>query len=150
LPQNTPHSTPHSTIIKVRGYHCDYYGHVNNARYLEMLEEARWQYLEAGLELSYWKDRGLGFVVVSVTINFLRPAIPGIDLEITSETTKLEGRNGVIHQEVINRQSGKTVANADVTFAVIDLNTGRAKAMDGEVLAGFEKMRAANNQNDGS
>ncbi len=141
---------PHSTIIKVRGYHCDYYGHVNNARYLEMLEEARWQYLEAGMDLSYWQDRGLGFVVVSVTINFLRPASPGIDLEILSETTKLEGRKGTIHQEVINRQTGKTVADADVTFSVIDLKTGRAKAMAGEVLAGFEKIRVADKPRDAS
>jgi len=32
----------HTTQIKVRGYHCDFYGHVNNARFLEFLEEARW------------------------------------------------------------------------------------------------------------
>lgn len=30
------------TQIKVRGYHLDVYQHVNNARYLEFLEEARW------------------------------------------------------------------------------------------------------------
>lgn len=28
------------TFIKVRGYHLDVYQHVNNARYLEFLEEA--------------------------------------------------------------------------------------------------------------
>ena len=28
--------------IKVRGYHLDIYAHVNNARYVEFLEEARW------------------------------------------------------------------------------------------------------------
>lgn len=27
--------------IRVRNYHLDGYGHVNNARYLEFLEEAR-------------------------------------------------------------------------------------------------------------
>ncbi|XLM23374.1 thioesterase, partial [Chromobacterium piscinae] len=32
----------HHTRIKVRGYHLDLFGHVNNARYLEFLEEARW------------------------------------------------------------------------------------------------------------
>ena len=36
----------HHTPIKVRGYHLDLYGHVNNARYLEFLEEARWAYFE--------------------------------------------------------------------------------------------------------
>lgn len=30
------------TQIKVRGYHLDVYQHVNNARYPEFLEEARW------------------------------------------------------------------------------------------------------------
>ena len=30
------------TQIKVRGYHLDVYQHVNNARYTEFLEEARW------------------------------------------------------------------------------------------------------------
>ena len=30
------------TKIKVRGFHLDVYQHVNNARYLEFLEEARW------------------------------------------------------------------------------------------------------------
>lgn len=34
------------TQIKVRGYHLDVYQHVNNARYLEFLEEARWHGLE--------------------------------------------------------------------------------------------------------
>lgn len=30
----------HSIDIKVRGYHLDLFRHVNNARYLEFLEEA--------------------------------------------------------------------------------------------------------------
>ncbi|EAB4380520.1 hypothetical protein EBH53_19380 [Salmonella enterica] len=34
------------TQIKVRGYHLDVYQHVNNARYLEFLEEARWDGLD--------------------------------------------------------------------------------------------------------
>ncbi len=61
---------PHLTVIKVRGYHCDFYGHVNNARYLELMEEARWQYLEAGMGLEYWSDRGLGFVVAGIEIKY--------------------------------------------------------------------------------
>ena len=141
---------PHSTKIRVRGYHCDYYGHVNNARYLEMLEEARWQYTETGMDLSYWEDRGLGFVVAAVNINFKRPASPGMDLEILTQTTKLEGRSGIIHQEIINSGNGKTVVVADITFAVIDMKTGRAVNMEGEVLAGFEKIREADQQRDGS
>lgn len=32
--------------LTVRNYHLDGYGHVNNARYLEFLEEARWAFLK--------------------------------------------------------------------------------------------------------
>ncbi|WP_193386247.1 acyl-CoA thioesterase, partial [Yersinia pestis] len=34
------------THIKVRGFHIDVFQHVNNARYLEFLEEARWEWLD--------------------------------------------------------------------------------------------------------
>ena len=32
--------------LTVRNYHLDGYGHVNNARYLEFLEEARWTFFQ--------------------------------------------------------------------------------------------------------
>ena len=38
------------TDIRVRGYHLDLYGHVNNARYLEFLEEARWDLFDNNLD----------------------------------------------------------------------------------------------------
>ncbi len=38
----------HTTEIKIRGYHLDLYGHVNHARYLEFLEDARWGMMESG------------------------------------------------------------------------------------------------------
>ena len=34
------------TEIMVRGYHLDMFGHVNNARYLEFLEEGRWTFFD--------------------------------------------------------------------------------------------------------
>lgn len=34
-----------SVALRVRGYHLDGYGHVNNARYLEFMEEGRWAFL---------------------------------------------------------------------------------------------------------
>lgn len=134
---------PHITEIKVRGYHCDFYGHVNNARYLEMMEEARWQYLEVGLGLEYWSDRALGFVVAGIDIRYKRPAGPGMVLKISTEMTEAEGRSGLIHQVFTDLETGKTVVDAMVTFAVISLKTGRAVAIEGDVQAGFDQIRAA-------
>lgn len=108
-----------------------------------MMEEARWQYLEVGLGLEYWSDRGLGFVVAGIDIKYKRPASPGMDLEISTEMTETEGKVGFIHQIFKDHATGKVVVDALVTFAVIDLKTGRAVQMDGEVEAGFDIIRAA-------
>ncbi len=123
----------HVTTIKVRGYHCDFYGHVNNARYLEFLEEARWEYLEAGLDLEEWKQKGLGFVVAGINIKYRRPASLNAVLEIRSCLSSLGERSGVIHQDVVMGSDGVLVAAADVTFAVVDLRTGRGVPLTGEI-----------------
>ena len=128
----------HTTTIKVRGYHCDFYGHVNNARFLELLEEARWSYLEDSLDLSEWKDKNLGIVVAALTINYRRPAPVDTVLEIRSTVGEMGAKTGVIHQDVLDQTTGKLVADADVTFAVVDIRTGRAVPMEGEVRAVFE------------
>jgi len=129
----------HTKTIKVRGYHCDFYGHVNNARFLEFLEEARWSYLEDSLDLADWKEQNLGIVVAALTINYRRPAPVDAVLEIRSTVGEMGAKTGVIHQEVFNKDTGKLVADADVTFAVVDTQTGRAVPMTGKVRAVFEK-----------
>lgn len=128
----------HTTAVKVRGYHCDYYGHVNNARFLEFMEEARWAYLESNLDLSFWRDRGLGFLVASLTINYRRPAGLGMDLEIKSQMKRLGGKSGVIGQEFVDVKTGKIIADAEVTFVVFDISTGKAVALEGAIRAAFE------------
>jgi thioesterase-3 len=123
----------HTYSIRVRGFHLDLYGHVNNARYLEFLEEARWDLLEGEPGLQWWHDQGLAFVVASIAINYRRPAGLGTDLEIRSTMQRLGGRSAVIHQDVIDLADGKVVADADVTFVVVSRATGRPVAIDGPV-----------------
>ncbi len=133
----------HTRVIKVRGYHCDFYGHLNHARYLELLEEARWSYLEDRLDLQIWKEKNLGIVVASLTINYRRPAPVDTVLEIHSTLGDLGAKTGVINQEMVNQATGKRIADAAVTFAVVDTRTGRAVPLEGDVRAVFENRTAA-------
>lgn len=121
------------TTIKVRGYHLDVYQHVNNARYLEFLEEARWQWLEE-VEAFHWLlEQKLAFVVVNININYRRPALLGDVLAIDSEITQLNGRSGIIAQRVTLAGQEKVVADALLTFVCIDLQTQKAVALEGEL-----------------
>ncbi|MDH2067516.1 YbgC/FadM family acyl-CoA thioesterase [Pantoea sp. GD03673] len=119
------------TTIKVRGYHLDVYQHVNNARYLEFLEEARWQWLEE-VEAFHWlQEQKLAFVVVNININYRRPAVLGDVLSIDSEITQLNGRSGIIAQRVLLAGQETVVADAALTFVCIDLRTQKAVALEG-------------------
>jgi thioesterase-3 len=138
----------HSTHIRIRGYHLDFYGHVNNARYLEFLEEARWAYLETGVDLGFWKRKGLSFVIAAVTINYRRPVTLGDTIEVRSHVARVGGKSGVIHQEVYSEKTGKLAADADVTFVVVDTTTGRSVAIDGEIREQLEERRAGTDGED--
>ena len=56
-------------VIQIRGYHLDVYGHVNNARYLEFLEEGRWTMFDGKIDLDEWRKNGRSFYVVNININ---------------------------------------------------------------------------------
>jgi len=130
------------TTIKVRGYHLDVYQHVNNARYLEFLEEARWQWLEE-VEAFHWLlEQKLAFVVVNININYRRPAVLGDVLTIESEITQLNGRSGIIAQRVMLAGQETVVADAALTFVCIDLRTQKAVALEGELRERLMRLMA--------
>jgi len=130
------------TTIKVRGYHLDVYQHVNNARYLEFLEEARWQWLEE-VEAFHWlQEQKLAFVVVNININYRRPAVLGDVLTIDSEITQLNGKSGLIAQRVLLAGQDTVVADAALTFVCIDLRTQKAVVLEGELRERLMRLMA--------
>ncbi len=93
------------TQIKVRGYHLDVYQHVNNARYLEFLEEARWDGLENSDSFQWMTAHNIAFVVVNININYRRPAVLSDLLTITSQLQQLN----VISASATTCPSGSSV-----------------------------------------
>ncbi|TQI79221.1 thioesterase-3 [Serratia fonticola] len=121
------------TYITVRGYHIDVFQHVNNARYLEFLEEARWAWLE-DLDAFHWMTQNnIAFIVVNININYRRPAVLGDKLRIDSQMLQLNGKSGVLSQQVTLEPEGTPVADATLTFACVDLKTQRALPIEGEL-----------------
>ena len=128
------------TQIKVRGYHLDVYQHVNNARYLEFLEEARWDGLENNENFKWMTTNNIAFVVVNININYRRPAVLDDRLTVTSHVKQINGRSGVLSQVVTLEPGGEVVADALVTFVCIDLKTQKALALEGELRERLEEM----------
>ncbi|MFC4657038.1 acyl-CoA thioesterase [Rheinheimera marina] len=131
LPDKAELNMPHSTFIKVRGYHLDVYQHVNNARYLEFLEEARWSYLEAVGDIEHFELLGLAWVIVNININYRAQATMGHLLRIDTAFTQINGKSAVIKQKVWLDGTDTLVADADITFVCLDKKAGRAVLIEG-------------------
>ncbi len=128
------------TEIKVRGYHADFYGHVNNARYLEFFEEDRWAHLESKIDLQKWAAQGIVFLVVNINVNYRRAVPVGETLLVTTTLEKIGNRSVVLLQKILLKESLEVAADALITFVITD-KSGRAVSMDGEMLQEIEKLR---------
>ncbi|MBK7440188.1 MAG: acyl-CoA thioesterase [Bacteroidetes bacterium] len=121
--------------IKVRGFHCDMFGHVNNARYLEFLEETRWEWLNRLTSFDFFERKNMSFVVVSVTIHYRWPSVLNDVLEISVEMKQMSNRSATVHQRVVRKHDQKLIAEADVTFAMVDNTTMKSVPIDEELRA---------------
>lgn len=122
------------TSLRVRGYHLDGYGHVNNARYLEFLEEGRWAYFDDRPELLRRLQRGdVAFVAVNVNIDYCAAAVAGDDLEIASRICELGRRSARMAQEIHRRSDDALVSRATITFVLLDVAANRAIPIEGEL-----------------
>ena len=130
------------TEIKVRGYHADFYGHVNNARYLEFLEEDRWAHLEEKIDLRSWAAKGIIFLVVNVNLNYRRAVPVGETLLVSTDVAEIGSRSVVLKQEILFKKSKKVAADALITFVITD-KSGKAVSIEGEMLSEIEKLRAS-------
>ena len=109
--------------VRVRNYHLDGYGHVNNARYLEFLEEARWTFFEEHGLLS--EIDGLMLVVVRTDIRYRRAAVDGDILRFEGRLKELTSRHIILTQNIV-LPSGKNAVEAESTLMVVSAESGRS------------------------
>lgn len=127
------------TEIKIRGYHADFYGHVNNARYLEFFEEDRWARLENVIDLRKLAVEGLVFLVVNINVNYRQAVAVGETVLVGTNLEKIGNKSVALKQEIVFKETKEVAADAIVTF-VIRQADGGAAVMEGDLLAEIEKL----------
>ena len=125
--------------IRIRGYHTDLFQHVNNARYLEFLEEGRWQMLENHMDLEAFLQKGYLLFVVNINISYKNQARVNDIVIIKSGLAKIGNKSAVIGQQVINKATGVVCATADVTFVIADIS-GKPLKIEGELKQELEQI----------
>lgn len=110
----------------------DTYGHVNNAGYLEILEEARWDLVTRnGYGLEEVKRLGIGPVVLEVTLRFKRELRNRQEVTIRSWVESHSGKIGRFAQQIVD-ETGELCCDAMFTVGLFDLRARRLVRPTGE------------------
>lgn len=132
------------TRLMVRSYHIDYFGHVNHARYVEFLEEARWQYLEGNNLLGPIHEIGAIHVVAELSIKYRKPSKTGDVLRIETQIESRLRHGFKMSQKVVIEPSGDLVLEAVVTNVFVD-GKGHPRLIDKNILEIWPDLAKAEN-----
>jgi thioesterase-3 len=99
---NINNAATFSYPLIIREQHLDTFGHVNNATYLTLLEEARWELItQNGYGLSYIRETGLGPTILEINIKFIKELRLRQEIIIESKMVSYEGKIGKLTQTML-------------------------------------------------
>jgi thioesterase III len=108
--------------ILIREHHLDTFGHVNNATYLELLEEARWEFITGrGFGIRRIQESGLGPTILEINIKFKKEIRLREDITIESQITSFNRKIAYLKQVIIN-SNAEVAAEAELVMGFFDLN----------------------------
>lgn len=106
--------------LLIREHHLDTFGHVNNATYLEIYEEARWELITGrGYDLKYIHKSGLGPVILEVQLKFIKELRLREEITVTTELVHYNGKIGQLKQQML-KKDGTVASEAFFTIALFD------------------------------
>ncbi len=95
---------------------------MNNASYVTLFEEARWDLItERGYGLDRVIKSNVGPIILSFEVEFLKELKARDRINITTQVQSFKGKVGVIDQEMI-KDDGSIACRASFKLGMFDLN----------------------------
>jgi len=111
--------------LTIRESHLDTMGHVNNATYLALFEEARWELItKNGYGLKQVQQIQKGPVILDVQLIFLKELKLREEITISTELIKYPQKIGQLKQVMI-KENSDVASEATFSFGLFDLKTRR-------------------------
>ena len=111
--------------LLIRESHLDTFGHVNNARYLDIFEEARWDWItQGGFGLREVRERRIGPTILEITLKFFHELVNRETVTVRTEVIRYDGKVCDIHQSII-KADGAVACDAVFKCGLFDLDKRR-------------------------
>lgn len=111
--------------VIIRESHLDTFGHMNNASYLILFEEARWEFItQNGYGLNEVQKLQKGPVILALDMRFKKEIKLREKIRITTELVSHE-RKITKFKQVMLKEDVSVAAEIHLTFGLFDLQTRR-------------------------
>lgn len=128
-----------TTRVRVRYHEMDALGHVNNAIYQHYLEQAAIEHSEfLGFGPKRYEALGSIFVMRRIEIEYLRPAVAGDTLEVTTWLHQMRGPRAVRRYEIHKYGEEQLLVTAEALWVWVDTKAMRPRAIPQQILDAFE------------
>jgi thioesterase-3 len=102
--------------------HLDTFGHMNHATYLQLFEQARWEFITArGFGLDHIQKTNIGPTILEVRVQYRRELRLRELVTIESTCTEYKGKIGKVFQRMLNNK-GEEAATIELTIGLFDMN----------------------------
>lgn len=102
--------------------HLDTFGHVNNATYLELYEEARWDFIEKnGWGLKKIQTTGIGPVILELNLKFKRELKNRKTITVTSKFKEMKNSKVMVLDQQMLLEDGTVASELELQVGVFDL-----------------------------
>ncbi len=132
------------TEVAVRWSDMDVFGHVNNARTVTLIEEARTEFLFVDGGRHVPDDLSQGVVVARLTVDYRRPLrYSGIPVPLRVWVTDVRAASFDLDYEVRDGNSGDLAVTARTQLVPYDLHAERPRRLTADERAFLETYRDA-------
>lgn len=133
----------HKTELNIRFMDIDAMNHVNNARYLNFLEESRIAYSQEVLQ-QFNDIKSFNAVVARIEIDYLRPIEFGEKVLVYTRVSKIGTKSFNFESLIAIEKDGKSIPAAKATQALvnIDLKSGKSDVIPDTIRKKIEQFEA--------
>jgi acyl-CoA thioester hydrolase len=108
--------------VLIREFHLDSFGHVNNAAYVMLYEEARWDFItKNGFGLNEIQKLQVGPVILDLSVRFKRELKNREKIKITSRTVEIISPKIMVLEQNMIKEDGKVASEARFTVGFFDM-----------------------------
>lgn len=108
--------------VMIKEFHLDSFGHVNNAVYLQLYEEARWDFItKNGFGLDVIQTSQKGPVILDLQVKFRREVKNREVVTIHSQTSQIINSKMMVLEQKMFKPDGKLASEATFTIGFFDM-----------------------------